>query len=73
MPSVAPTCGVICVCVAVVELAAVGGIAVVAVAETAIGGHFVLWSKSKFWNNAAPPEDISLDTFSAEVTHALAA
>lgn len=44
--TVQPMCGVICVCVAGVEIAVVGGIAVVAVAETAIGAHFWLWTKT---------------------------
>lgn len=54
---VEPQCGVICVCVAGVEIAVVGGIAVAVVAETAIGGHFVLWTKSKLWNNSVEPQD----------------
>lgn len=59
--TVEPQCGVICVCVAGVEIAVVGGIAVAVVAETAVAGHFVLWTKAKVWNAESVSSDSTED------------
>lgn len=59
--TVEPQCGVICVCVAGVEIAVVGGIAVAVVAETAVAGHFVLWTKAKVWNAKSVSPDSTED------------
>lgn len=72
--TVQPQCGVICVCVAGVEIAVVGGIAVAVVAETAVAGHFVLWTKAKVWNaksiNPDSTEDLGYTEYVAKIASA---